>query len=116
MSQTERALNLGTVGEIIATRQLFYFDESQLRRTITAVVRKPHLSPGSSEFQCQFQIIGIGNPGAHTARGHDSIQALQSALILLAANLNRLNDQLGRRLTWDGGAKGDLGFPCPDKY
>jgi len=111
MSQMERAMNLGTVGEIIATRQLFYFDDNQLRRTITAVVGKPHLSPGSLEFQCKFQIIGIGNPSAQTARGYDSIQALQSALKLLAANLNHINDQLGRRLTWDGGTNGELGFP-----
>ena len=106
----ERAMNLGTVGEIIATRQLFYFDEAQRRRTITAVVGKPHLSPDASEFQCEFQLIGIGNPDTQTARGHDSIQALQSALILLAANLNHLNDRLGRKLMWEGDAKGELGF------
>jgi hypothetical protein len=111
MSQMERAMNLGTVGEIIATRQLFYFDDAQLKRTITAVVGKPHLSPGSLDFQCKFQIIGIGNPSAQTVRGRDSIEALQSALIQLAASLNHLNDQLGRKLTWEGGATGELGFP-----
>lgn len=111
MTPIRQAQNLGTVGEIIATRQLYYFDEQNQKKLVTAIVGKPHRSPDSPEFQCQFQIIGIGNSNTQTARGHDSIQALQSALILLAATLNQLNDRLGRRLTWDGGVKGELGFP-----
>src|SRR5262245_20593759 len=111
MIPTRQILNAGTVGEVIATRQLYYFDDSNKKKPVTAILGKPHRSPESLEFQCQFQIIGVGNPSAETARGHDSIQALQSALILLAATLNHLNNRLGKRLIWDGGAKGELGFP-----
>ena len=50
-------------------------------------------------------------PISQVARGQDSIQALQSALILAAASLNHLNEELGRKLTWEGGASGELGFP-----
>jgi hypothetical protein len=107
----ERAMSVRIIGEIIATRHLYYFDESNQRKAISVVVGKPQPSPDSPEFQCPFQLIGIGSQDTQTARGHDSIQALQSALILVAANLNHLNDQLGRRLIWDGGVKGDLGFP-----
>src|SRR5262245_9792143 len=110
MTHTRR-INPATDGKVIATRQLYYFDDSNQKKPVTAILGKPHRSPESLEFQCQFQIIGIGNPGAETARGHDSIQALQSALILLAATLNHVNDSLGKRLIWDGGAKGELGFP-----
>lgn len=107
----QRAMSVRIIGEIIATRHLYYFDETNQKIAISVVVGKPQPSPDSPEFQCPFQLIGIGSQDTQTARGHDSIQALQSALILVAANLNHLNEQLGQRLIWDGGANGDLGFP-----
>ena len=107
----QRAMSVRIIGEIIATRHLYYFDETNQKIAISVVVGKPQPSPDSREFQCPFQLIGIGSQDTQTARGHDSIQALQSALILVAANLSHLNEQLGGRLIWDGGAKGDLGFP-----
>lgn len=107
----ERAMTVRIIGEIIATRHLYYFDDTNQKKPISVVVGKPQPSSDSREFQCPFQLIGIGNQETQTARGHDSIQALQSALILAAAKLNHLNEQLGRRLIWDGGVKGDLGFP-----
>jgi hypothetical protein len=107
----QRAMSVRIIGEIIATRHLYYFDEMNQKKAISVVVGKPQPSLDSQEFQCPFQLIGIGSQDTQTARGHDSIQALQSALSLVAANLNHLNEQLGRRLIWDGGVKGDLGFP-----
>ena len=99
------------VGEIVATRQLHYFDEMNRKRIVSIFVGKPQPSPDSEDYQCLFQLIGIGHQKTQVARGHDSIQALQSALILAAASLNHLNDKLGRPLVWEGGAKGELGFP-----
>jgi len=107
----QRAMSVRIIGEIIATRHLYYFDETNQKIAISVVVGKPQPAADSPEFQCPFQLIGIGSQDTQTARGHDSIQALQSALILVAANLNHLNKQLGQRLIWDGGVKGDLGFP-----
>jgi len=108
---TERTMNFDGVGEIIATRQLYYFDETNRKRIVSIFVGKPQPSSDSDDYQCLFQVIGLGHQQTQVARGHDSIQALQSALILAAASLNHLNDQLGRKLTWEGGAKGELGFP-----
>lgn len=99
------------VGEIVATRQLYYFDETNRKRIVSVFVGKPQPAPQSADYQCSFQLIGIGHQKTQVARGHDSIQALQSALILAAASLNHLNDKLGRKLVWEGGAKGELGFP-----
>jgi hypothetical protein len=99
------------VGEIIASRQLFYFDETGRKRIVSVFVGKPQPSPDHKDYQCPFQLIGIGHQKTEIARGHDSIQALQSALILAAASLNHLNDKLGRKLVWEGGVKGELGFP-----
>jgi len=104
-------MNADSVGEIIATRQLYYLDDANEKIAVCVLIGKPQPSAGSSEYECSFQVIGLGNQRATKARGHDSIQALQSALILAAANLNHLNDQLGRNLVWDGGVKGELGFP-----
>jgi hypothetical protein len=56
-------------------------------------------------------IKGLGDEQVQIARGSDSLQALQSALILAGASLNHLNDKTGRRLRWAGGMRGDLGFP-----
>ena len=104
-------MNFEGVGEIIATRQLYYLDEASQKRIVSVFVGKPQPSTDSDDYQCLFQLIGIGNQKTQVARGHDSIQALQSALILAAASLHHLNDKLGRKLIWEGGAKGELGFP-----
>src|SRR5947209_6176001 len=92
----ERTMNFEGVGEIIATRQLYYFDETNRKRIVSIFVGKPQPSRDSDDYQCLFQVIGLGHQQTQAARGHDSIQALQSALILAAASLNHLNDQLGR--------------------
>ena len=61
--------------------------------------------------QTPFQIIGIGSQNTHLAEGTDAVQALQSAMILIGANLNHLNNELGGRLKWNGDDSGELGFP-----
>ncbi|HYX30312.1 MAG TPA: hypothetical protein VE863_17360 [Pyrinomonadaceae bacterium] len=111
LSSTERTMEHEDVGEIIASRQLYYIDDTNRKRIVNVFVGKPQPSPDNSDYRCLFQVIGIGQQKTQIARGNDSIQALQSALILAAANLNYLNDQLGRKLMWDGGPKGELGFP-----
>jgi hypothetical protein len=99
------------MGEIIATRIYRFFDEDNNERAVSILVGKPEPAKGSPDYQCPFQLIGIGSQITQVARGHDSIQALQSALILISASLNHLNDELGRRLIWEGGRTGELGFP-----
>ena len=107
----ETIMDTESVGEIVATRNLYFLDDANQKRTVTVFIGKPQPANGSLEYECPFQVIGIGNQQAKMARGHDSIQALQSALILAAANVNHLNDKLGRKLVWEGGVKGELGFP-----
>jgi hypothetical protein len=99
------------IEEIIATRQLYFVDDADNRRTVSVFVGNPQPSPDSPGYHCPFQVIGIGSQRTQLARGHDSIHALQSAMILIAARLNHLNNELGGRLRWDGGSNGELGFP-----
>lgn len=106
----ESTMDFEDIGEIIATRNLHFVDENQIKRTVSVFVGKPQQSPDSL-YYCPFQVIGIGSQKTRAAQGQDSVQALQSALILIAARLNHLNIELGGRLSWIGGTKGDLGFP-----
>src|SRR5947208_16292721 len=95
---TETTMEFEGVGEIIATRQLYYFDESNRKRIVSIFVGKPQPSSNTDDYQCLFQIIGLGDQNAQVGYGYDSIQALQSALILAVANLNYLSHELGREL------------------
>ena len=104
-------MDFENIGEIIASRKLQLLDENDTKRIVSVFVGKPQQALNSHEYYCPFQVIGVGSQKTQAAQGQDSIQALQSALILIAARLNHLNMELGRRLTWDGGTKGDLGFP-----
>lgn len=104
-------MDFDSIGEIIATRKLYFVDEGNKKRAVSVFVGKPQQSNGSSDYQCSFQVIGIGSQKTQMARGHDSIQALQSALILISARVNHLNNELGGKLIWDGGSQGELGFP-----
>lgn len=99
-----------SIGEIIATRKLYFVDESNIKRTVSVFVGKPLESPNSPGYHCSFQVIGIGTQETHVAQGLDSIHALQSALIMIAAHLNQLNDEIGGILSWEGGPHGELGF------
>jgi hypothetical protein len=99
------------VEEIIATRRLYFFDEDNNKRTVSVFIGKPQQCPDSTGYRCPFQVIGIGSQQSQLARGADSIQALQSALILIAASLNHLNNEIGGKLAWEGGCNGELGFP-----
>lgn len=99
-----------SIGEIIATRRLYFIDESDNKRTVSVFVGKPQESSDSPGYHCAFQVIGIGSQDTHLAQGLDSIHALQSAMILIAAHLNQLNDEIGGKLSWEGGLEGELGF------
>jgi uncharacterized protein DUF6968 len=103
-------MDFDALGEIIATRSLYFVDEADTRRTVRVLVGKPQPLPDSTSYFCPFQIIGIGSQRTHLADGSDSIHALQSAMISIAANLSRFNEELGGTLEWNGGDKG-LGFP-----
>ena len=100
-----------TIGEIIATRMLYVVDEQGNSRPVSVFIGKPQPSADSSGYQCSYQIIGIGNQKTHTGHGRDSIQALKTAMILLGASLNHLNHEIGGKLVWNGGSKGELGLP-----
>ena len=112
--ESERAGDSGLdfdLGEIIATRSYRLVDEDNHERAVSVLIGKPQRAGDANEYQCPFQLVGIGNQVIQVARGHDSIQALQAAFILISANINHLSNEFGRELIWDGGRRGELGFP-----
>jgi hypothetical protein len=98
-------MNFEDVGEIIATRRFRFFDDDNNQRTACVFVGKPQQPEDSSDYFCPFQVIGIGSQKTESARGRDSIQALQSALGLIGTTLRHLNHELDGRLKWDGEPK-----------
>ena len=104
-------MDFDSIGEIIASRRFHFVDETDKHRAVSVFVGKPEQSNGSPDYLCPFQVIGIGSQATQLARGHDSIQALQAAFILISARLNNLNNELGGKLVWDGADQGGLGFP-----
>jgi hypothetical protein len=98
-------------GEIIASRMLYILDEEGNKRAVSVFIGKPEPSQGARGYECSYQIIGVGGQETQIATGSDSVQALQSAMVLVGANLDQLNQELGGRLFWNGGPTGDLGFP-----
>jgi Domain of unknown function (DUF6968) len=103
-------MDFDSLGEIIATRMLHILDEHGQKRPVSVFIGMPQPAKDSTGYACPFQVIGVGSQETCLARGHDSIQALQTAIGLIADDLNRLNDELGGRLFWNGGTKGGLGF------
>ena len=98
-------------GEIIATQRLRFFDvgnnpESRQcvrgqTSTVKWLIRLSMPTPDLSGLQARKPQL---------ARGHDSIQASQSALMLISAGLNHLNNELGGKLIWDGAGKSESRF------
>ena len=106
----ETRMDFESLGEIIATRTLHLVDEHGHQRPVSVFIGKPEPDEDSG-YKCCYQVIGIGSQETKLARGIDSIQALQSAMILAGASLHGLNLQVGGKLSWNGHSPGDLGFP-----
>ena len=103
-------MDFDSLGEIIATRTLHLIDEHGHKRPVSVLIGKPEPAEDSG-YKCCFQVIGIGSQETKLARGSDSIEALQSAIVLAGASLDNLNREVGGKLKWNGGSAGDLGFP-----
>ena len=100
-----------STSEIIASRILHVVDEQGHKRPVSVFIGKPQPSADSSGYSCAYQIIGLGNQETQIGHGRDSIHALKTAIVLLGATLNNLNDEIGGKLVWNGGRKGELGLP-----
>lgn len=103
-------MKLDKIETIVATRNLMLAGS----RRIIIFLGKPEKFPDSDDYYCPYQIIGLGAEKVRYAGGIDAVQALQLALNMIGADLYTSAESKNGELSWEGGKKGELGFPVPD--
>jgi hypothetical protein len=104
-------MKLGTVGEVIATRELTIAEDNSPSAEVVVLLGKPQKLPDFADYYCPYQIKGAGTQKVRSIWGVDAFQALQLALRTIAVELEVLNKDLGGKLRWECDDKGGLGFP-----
>ncbi|MEO6391639.1 MAG: hypothetical protein ABIP75_07280 [Pyrinomonadaceae bacterium] len=100
---------------IIGCRDLYYLDSEGNRCEVQVLLGKPLPSAESPEFECPFQIKGLGDECLRNIYGIDAVQSLQLALTVIPSYLDHLSVSHQVRLIWDGREEGYLGFgPAPE--
>jgi len=94
---------------VIAERTLTIDEDSG--RTITVKLGSPTFDPGTGDFACPYQICGPGIGINHPAFGFDGIQAIELAIRMIGAELDRIEKTQNITLRW-GDAR-DHGFRRP---
>lgn len=90
-------------GVVVATRRL-WLEESE-ERTAVVKIGKPRKMKGG-DWECPFQISGLGMRKIEYGHGVDAMQALVQAIEGIRVRL----EQAGMPLTWEGGESGSTGF------
>jgi hypothetical protein len=104
-------MNLKNVGTVIAARDLL-LDGGQ---NVQVLIGNPERLPGSDDWYCPNQIVGIGSGTVNCVAGVDAMQALVLSLQMVGAQLYCSAEYEAGRLIWECGAvKGDLGLPVPE--
>jgi hypothetical protein len=79
-------------------------------RTVMVKLGMPLPFPEGAGYYAPFQVTGVGSEKVRYAGGIDAIQSIQLAMKMVGAYLGALTPE-GGDLCWEGGDKGDLGFP-----
>ena len=97
-----------TIEDVIATRPLTMTNEEGETRSIEVRIGRPAQASGATEYECQYQIVGFRTGNPKYATGSDSMEALQSAMAALDAELTIISCDF--ELRWDERSSGDTGF------
>jgi hypothetical protein len=105
-------VKLTSVGEVIATRSIRR-EGSETTYLVKSGLPRRFLD--STDYYCPVQVASDSDESGSVlfSAGIDSVQALQLAMKLIGGILQRLNQEAGGKLRWDGDENGDLGFPLP---
>jgi uncharacterized protein DUF6968 len=103
-------MKLESAGEIIAARKFSLAREGHQPVDIIVLIGKPAKFPDHTDYYCPYQIRGFDRDKVMAIGGLDAFQALQLALATIRVELEVIEKDSGGRLTWEGGAEGDLGF------
>ncbi|MGI8840982.1 MAG: DUF6968 family protein [Caulobacteraceae bacterium] len=85
-------------------------------RSVEVTISPPIRQAGASgDWECTYQITGLGSAKAKIAMGVDGIQAVFLAMTYVATALYFSDEYENGELTWDGGMTVvDLGFPVTE--
>lgn len=103
-------MKLESVGEIIAARKFILAREGHQPVDVIVLMGKPEKFPDHTNYYCPYQIKGAGRDKLMAIGGVDAFQAMQLALDTIRVELEVIEKDSSGRLTWEGGAEGDLGF------
>jgi hypothetical protein len=101
-------VELKNVGVPIAQREL----ELEGATKVTVTIGKPEKFPGSDDYYCPYQVVGLGDSKVRYAGGIDGVQALLLALEMIGADLYTSSEAQHGKLSWN--EERALGFPVPD--
>ncbi len=106
-------MQLNNVGDIFLTRELYLIGET--KRKILVKIGKPEKYPGSQDYYCPYQIIGLEleSDKVKYAMGIDQIQAVQLTMERIGAVLYTSKEYKEKSLRWIEDENCDLGFPVP---
>ena len=97
----------------IAVRELEAAGAGDELRPVFVRFGRPERDPApGGDWQCAFQITGLGEDDVECAFGVDSVQALQLAFQAVGARLFAA-DGRGQSITWLG--MREVGFPAPSE-
>jgi hypothetical protein len=80
--------------------------EGGAARPVQLRLGMPRPSP-KGDWECPYQIVGLGKSRPQVACGLDGMQALLMAVEALRVTM----EESGKRLAWEGGENGDHGLP-----
>ncbi len=83
-------------------------------REVFVLLGKPQPFSDSPDYYCPYQIKGVGQEKIKYLGGVDAFQAMSFALQALGTELEVLNQEVNRKLRWDGNDDSSLGFPIPE--
>jgi hypothetical protein len=110
LASTNSKLGIPKVTDFIRT--LNHKDGRLVEVTIYCPIRQ---DGANGDWQCAYQITGIGDGKPKKSMGADGIQAFFLALTYVATALYFSDEYENGQLTWDGGmTAADLGFPVTE--
>lgn len=105
---------LENVGQVLAERRLELDAAVKGRRQeVTVLIGAPRPLPGSNDYFCAYQIVGLADETVRYAGGVDGAQALYLAMEAVGTYLSSTSEARSGRLTWYG--EQALGFPVRDQ-
>jgi hypothetical protein len=105
-------MRLHDVGQVLAER-ILELDEGTLRSQVRVLIGAPKYLPGTSDFYCPYQVLGLSDDTVRYTGGVDAAQALYLAMEAVGTWLAATPEARSGRLSWYG--ERSLGFPVREQ-